>query len=135
MKFKSVTDKFEIAPSLFFDGVSNRSLDKDEMFYLVVSGMSQAEIDQIEKENSLDLSRYEPAKRIDEQNKRLYDKVKAKVHSIHNYTLPSGDVTDFDELMKHAGPELVKWLYSVLVSLESLSRAERKNFLPPPVSP
>lgn len=135
MKFRSINDKFEIAPPVFFDGVANRSLPAEEMFYLVVSGISQSEIDQLEKEATLDLSRYEPAKRMDEQSKRLHEKVKSKVHSIHNYTLPTGDVTDFDELVKHGGPELVKWLNTVLVGLETLSRAERKNFLPPPVSP
>ena len=131
MKFRSINDKYEIAPPVSFGKINNRALPEDEMFYLTVTGINLTEQELLEKEAALDAAKFEPEKRIDEQKKRTYAKVKEHVVSIHNYELPTGPVTDLDELVKHGGPELVRWLFGVLTSLESLSRAERHNFLAP----
>lgn len=137
MRFRSINDIYEIAPPLFFDGVNNRSLPEEEMFYLCVKGISITEQELLDREAALDAQtrRFEPAKAMDEQRRRTYEKVKEKVVSIHNYFIGDREVTDFDELVRDGQPELVRWLFTVLTSGEALSRAERKNFLSPSASP
>jgi hypothetical protein len=128
MKFRSINDIYEIVPPIIFDGVSNQDLPPDEQFTIKVKGISISELEKMEKETSLDASRYEPVRRMDEQSKRFYDLVRSKVVAVCNYQLADGrELTTFDELVAEGCPEIVKWLFSILSSGERLSAAARKN--------
>lgn len=134
MKFRAQGDLYIITPPAVFDGVSNRDLPPEEQFTVEVAGVTLAEQESLEKEAALDASRYEPTRRIDEQNKRVRDLVRSKVKRISGYCLGDEEVTDFDRWCEVADPPLVRWLFAVVTSAESLSRAEAKNFPPAAVS-
>lgn len=131
MKFRSINDIFDIVPPIVFDGVNNRELPPEEQFIIRVKGISISEQERLEKEAAIDVSRFEPIKRLEEQNRRTYDLVRSKVVSVSGYVLADGrELTTFDELVAEGCPEIIKWLFPVLSSGELLSRAERKNFAP-----
>lgn len=137
MIVRSINDIYEIAPPLVCGSVSNRSLSEAEMIYFRVRGITITEQEVLDREDALDAhtQRYEPAKRLEEQQRRRYEKVREKLLSIHNYRLPDGrEITDFDTLVREGMPEVVKWLFAILTSGEFLSKSERCNFLPPPAS-
>lgn len=135
MKFRRIDDQYEIAPPCEFGGVVNRELPEEEMFYLTVSGINLTEQDLLEKEQALDMTRYTPERRIDEQQRRLKELVKSKIKSVHNYRIGDHDVTSPAELLDVIGRDLRTWLFTVLLDADALTRAERKNFLPPAASP
>lgn len=136
MKFRSINDIYEIVPPILFDGISNRDLPAEEQFIIRVKGLSITDLERIENEATLDVNRFEPVRRVEEQRKRMYDLLRSKVAGISGYQLADGrEVTTFDELVAEGCPEVIKWLFSVVSSGERLSAAARKNSLPGSDSP
>lgn len=134
MNFRRIDDVYEIVPPCEFGGVVNRELPPEEQFYLTVTGITLAEQDLLEKEQALDLSRYTPDKRIDEQQRRLRETLIKKITGIHNYRIGNREVTNPAELLEVMGRDLRTWLVAVLMDADALTRAERVNFLPPSAS-
>lgn len=134
MLFKNINDIFEIVPPVSCDGINNRQLPPAEQMYFKVYGVNIVDKDNLDIQSTLDRNRLTPEKAMEEYHKRLCGLVREKFVSLHNYFIETPDglraVTDFDEFRQIAPPELVQWLFSVIMSGEALSAAERKNFSP-----
>jgi hypothetical protein len=134
MLFKNINDIFEIAPPIMCGKVSNRQLPPEEMVYIETRGVTLSEKDADDIKNGLDFASMAQDKALENKLERIYKRAKEKFVALHNYKIPTADggereVTDFDDFRQVAGPELVSWYLGVIMSGESLSAAERKNFV------
>lgn len=134
MLFKSINDIHEIVPPVSRGTVNNRQLPREEQLYFKVRGVNISDKDNLDMQAALDRNRFTPEKALEEYHKRVCSLVKEKFVSLHNYFVEAPDgpreVTTFEEFCQVAPPELVQWLFSVVMSGEALSAAERKNFSP-----
>lgn len=133
MKFRSINAEYEIVPPVAFGEELNRELPGPEMFSLVVTGINAREQGELETAVLVDKQAGRPLEELRaRQYEKIYALVKSKVVSIHNYSLPEGDIADFDQLVEHGSPKLVDYLFATLTSLEALSLAEKSRFIKPP---
>lgn len=132
MLFRAIGDTYEIVPPIIHGDVINRQLPPEDQLYLTVEGITLTEADMLEKEAALDERRFEPAKRIDEQQRRVKELVLKKIKGVHNCRLPGGKtVTAPAEFLDIIDRSVRDWLYVVLNSTAELTRSERANFTQP----
>jgi hypothetical protein len=129
----------EIVPNLFISGFSNRQLPESEKIYFETRGVSMPDKETLDREFGLFGATHNLEERAKEKVRLDYALARKKFVALHNYYIPTPNgpraVTDFDDFCRVAPPELVAWYFDVIQWGEKLSMADRKNFLPPPVSP
>lgn len=118
---------YEAAPP-FLD---NRSQPAEQMIWFGLKAIGQRDADKIEAATVAaynDLARDKAAEVV--QGKTL-ELIRSKVASINNLVVDGQPVTTFDQMYQiDACKELVQWIMGAVHSIITLSRAERKNFLP-----
>lgn len=129
----------EIAPPAMFGGISNRSLPENEMLYFRTRGVSMADKQEFDRDSSMLGTTLDPKERMKERSQLEYARARKKLVSIHNYYVPveggaPRQVTDFDDFIRVAPPELVEWYLEIIQVGERLSAADRRLFLSPPDS-
>lgn len=140
MLIPNINAVHEIVPPGFFGGVSNRMLPPEEQIYFRCRGISMPEKEQLDQEKAALSFTSDPKKRLEKNTELDYELAKKKFVSLHNYYTVTDDgsarpVTEFDDFIKVAPPEMVAWYFDVIQYGEKLSAAERRNFLQPSVSP
>jgi len=140
MLVPNINSIHEITPPGLFGKLYNRQLPPEEQIYFRTRGVSFPEKLQHDREKEALSLTCDPKEYREKCTELDHDLARKKFVSLHNYFTLAEDgtprqITDFDDFLKNAAPEMVIWYLDVITSGEKLSAAERRNFLQRSVSP